>query len=325
MTFAEIRADICRRLDKNAINLDPETKTRLDTFINDRYRELLRLDGINTRDETYQIPTVAGGSRYVLPPGITQVINIVNMITGRPLVQTSLQWIRWRWTSLAPAIGSPTHYAILNNSMVLNQPTNYAAGALQILSTVTQSLVPLNIEYEAPPPGGHMIFTSAAISSTVPVVVNVPVFVVYRMQMSQPATGIVTLSQVNPPLTICQITPNTAMPRTSSHGWTLLLWPTPSAAIPLLVDATHARRQLSLDGDEPDLPEEFHTALVWGGCSEECLKMDDDRVKYYEGKYQDDVRRLRAFLHQSRGQRWVPRQRNRGWSDLGGRFPADRW
>jgi hypothetical protein len=322
MTLLDIERDICRRLDKNATNLDPETKARLDTFINDRYRELMRLDGINLRDESWPLLTESGRYRYALPPTHMRINGITNVTSATRLQQRTLGWMREHDPG-ATSSGSPLYWVVLNEAGVQQQPAQGAV--LEVVSnvTVTTSVV---IEFQELTTGSWQRIVVLLDNATV---VTVPTFParVFRLyfepSVSVPGALIVLREQVTQKIIARMPTAGTSVNVTTTiHQWVILLWPTPSGQYSLEVDFERPRLDLINDKDEPVLPDDFHTLLVWGGCADECLKMDDQRQQYYERKFQDDIRRLRAFLHHPRGERWIPGRRGRGYSDLGGHYPA---
>jgi hypothetical protein len=329
MTLQDIERDICRRLDKNATTLDPETKTRLDTFINDRYRELMRLDGINLRDEiatVTPIMTVAGQTRYVLPATHRQIIGITDKTTGHRLEQRSLSWMRHA-DPQAKSFGSPQYWCVLNEAAV-ERALSAPGAALQLVASqpVTANIV-LEVQDQH---SGAFQMLDLTMSNVATLAVPGYVNQVFRMALAStaPPPVPIRLQEVISTVIIAQV-PVTGIGAVAEsgtpHAWVVILWPIPSAICTLVVDFMRPRMMLSRPTDEPAIPEEFHTLLVWGGCSEECLKMDDDRHGEYERKYQEDVKRLRAFLHHARGERWIPGRPSRGRSDLGGHYPADSW
>lgn len=335
MTLLDIERDICRRLDKNPTNLDPETKARLDTFINDRYLELMRLDGINLRDEGLRIITDSGRARYALPNVARQINGITDVTSHVRLQQRTVAWMREHDPSVLGlatqsaglpqgTTGNPLYYAVLNESGIAQQITNPIVDNVRAVSSHPDDVMKITVEGQNTY-SDYATYT-AQLQGTTPVQVPYQQGQLYRFYIDAPAKGAIILSQVTPPLTLAVLSPETGLSPSGAplapHQWVIWLWPTPAAAYTLVIDMMRILPILDEPTDEPALPSEFHTLLVWGGCAEECLKMDDNRREIYENKYQTDVRRLRAFLHQSRGERWIPGRRSRGYSDLGGSYPS---
>jgi hypothetical protein len=325
MTLLDIERDICRRLDKNAVNLDPETKARLDTFINDVYRELLRLDGINLRDEWMPFNTISGQDRYVLPQSVTQIYRITDRSTGRGLRQVPVTSMRDA-DPQARTIGPPIYYAVLSEGGIQRQP---GGTDLELISVSNQPIsAAIVISYEDT--SGFMRTVTVQMNdqsnAALPPEIRRVYSCAYDLSTPIPLASGVVLREKVALRTIAILPAGAGTSGLALHQWVLVLWPTPQGIYNYGIDFVYPRRPLTNSGDEPMLPEEFHTLLVWGGCREECLKMDDDRLGYYKDKYEDDVKRLRAFLHQSRGQRWVPSGgRVRPISDLPGNYPASGW
>src|SRR5262245_16583501 len=157
--------------------------------------------------------TVAGQSRYVLSQAITQVINIINRTSGVRMKQRTLAWMRERDRATTPMIGTPTHYAFLNESGVVAQPSAIAAGNIRIVSTAPTDTMVFTLDYQATSttPGPHEVY-SAALAGTAPVTIAPAVNVIHRLTLAAVPTGVVTLSQTAPALTLAQIAPNTAFP-----------------------------------------------------------------------------------------------------------------
>jgi hypothetical protein len=293
-------------------------------FINDRYRELMRLPGIDLRGETLLITTESGRARYALPASITEIYNITDTTNRILLRQTTLQWMRQRDPSIpAQQSGVPYFYAILNEAGIGIQPTVFTSGALEIVSTVGSDLMAGTLEVMGNPAtaGGFNIIPFTLNGGTP---VNIPflIFEVFRLQLASIPLGTVTLRQIGPP--VVNLATLQGSLSTALHKWVVHLWPTPGGDYTYAIDFDRPRRPLVAPGDEPALPEEFHTTLVYGACAEEALKMDDGRAQYYESQYQNDVKRLRAFIHQVRGQRLIPTGRGRiGLSTIGPWFPPN--
>jgi hypothetical protein len=319
MTLQDIERDICRRLDKNPTNLDPETKARLDTFINDRYRELMRLDGINLRDEILTTWCDPHNPRLVLPEVTGSIVTLRDVTSGRVLTQRTLPWIRAQDPS-ASMTGTPSVYAVLNEAGIQNQPTNITIpNNTELVSNLASDQSDIFLELAGL--GGGFSQATVTLNGTTPVVVQGWVERAFRMiRGTAQIYAAVTWRQIDPSLALAYL-PQSTDP-SGIHQWTLYLFPTPSGRFDYEIDCTRPWTPLAHDLDQPALPVDFHTVLVWGGCAEECLKMDDNRRDVYENKYQNDIRRLRAYLHHSRGERWIPGQSRRGSSDLPGNYPA---
>lgn len=334
MTYRDIYMDVARRCDKAIDNPDPVTEGRLNNFINDRYRELLRIPGVmDLRDDVfeavtsgYAITSTANENRLTLPPTISAVTSLVDNTNRLVLAQKPLAWIRQRDPSQpGQSSGTPRFYAILNMSGVIDVPSAATANALEIRSTSGSDIGGVvSLEY-ADERGAFRVVT-ATLNGAAQVLIPVQVSTVFRLTVDTPQVGAINLNDVAAVKTLASIPPNTLIAATSkletSRGWVLWLWPTPAGAYSYTVDGTRQRTALVGPTDEPLLPEDFHTLLVWGACADELLKMDDTRVSAYEKKWSDDVKALRAYLHQARGQRLVrDRSRRTGWSPLGSQYP----
>jgi len=338
VTFLDIYQDVARRCDKNPSAPDPETNTRIRTFINDRYRELMRIPGVmNLRDEVFgnnyadspAFRSVPGENRVVLPATITAITDILDTTNRIKLQLRTLDWIRERDSS-QPGVstGTPTCYAILNNAGTTDAlPINgVAIGQLVVVSDHPQDIGGVvTLEYQDEY-GAFRAQQATLNGETVNVMVALA-RTVFRMSVDSPQLGRITLKEMASGNVLITIPPNTITAQTSnlhtSRGWTIWLWPTPSGAFDYNVDGTRPRAALVNEMDEPALPEDFHTLLVWGACEDEMLHMDDTRMGVFSERWRRDVAALKGYLHQVRGQRLIPeggRQRP-GWSPLGSNYP----
>jgi hypothetical protein len=326
MTYLDIFQDVARRTDKNPVNPDAATLTRINTFINDRYRQLMRLPGmIDLRDESFTFSTVANRARYAIPVAATAIVSIVDTSNRNILQQRPLSWIRRRDPSVpAQTTGTPWVYAILNDAGVGQQPSVITANALELLSTSASDTGVVEVEYQDADGGFRVL--PVTLTGTTPVTVSATCVQVFRITNQNTQVGTIILRQIVSGAQIVVLPPVSLGTQTNnlhaSRNWVLHLWPTPAGVYTYTVDGSRPRAALVEPMDEPAIPEDFHTLLVWGACEDEFLKMDDTRRSDYGQRWETDVRALRAFLHQSRGQRYV-RDRNRkaGWSPMGSMYP----
>jgi hypothetical protein len=332
MTFLDIFQDVARRCDKNPTAPDPETQARLRMFINDRYREVMRLPGvIDLRDEVL-VPgpmkitagTTAGQNRLVLPDTVRAITNVVDSTHRVKLTRVSMSWIRERDPSEpGTSMGTPTHYAILNHNAVKEQP---ASIHLEVSSDSFLDDGVVSIEYQDH--YGAFRVEKATLTGVSPMPVpGAAATMVFRMSVDRPPDGQIKLVAVQTNQTLLTIQPNSMSSQTNnphtSSGWTLWLWPTPSGVFNITVDGTMPRAAMVDWMDEPMLPEDFHTVLVWGACEDEMLHMDDNRAGAFADRWRKDISALKGFLHQVRGERLIPRgSRPAGWSPFGGNYPT---
>lgn len=328
MTFREIFADVARWTDKAVDQPDPETRARLNGWINSRYRQLLRQPGvIQTRDETFTITTEANRARYVLPVAARSIVSVMDLARRVNLVQRSLAWIRQRDPSIpAQVIGSPWVYALLNVGGPGQQPTIVTASALEVVSTNAADTGTLEIEYQSAD-GGFRVLT-VTMNGATPVTITLQVTQVFRATYYEVAQGTITIRQVADLREIMVLPPVTNVAAVgnphSSRAWVIHFWPTPNGIFNYAIDGPRARATLVEDQDEPAVDEEFHDLIVWGAAADEFKKMDDDRAGDFEKRWKDGILAYRAHLHQARGQILIPGGYDRrvGWTPMGSNFPA---
>lgn len=336
MTLLDIFQDVARRCDKNVVSPDPETQARLRTFVNDRYRELLRLPGVlELRDDVfatadgYTFQSQPGENRVVLPDTVRAITTIINTTNRAELHKATLAWIRAHDPAHpGTASGTPTHYAVVNRDGVRDQPQGTPLPPALTIASSDLGDVGGVVTTEYQDQHGAFRALRHTLNGTTPVLLQgVLATLVFRIAVDGPQRGAIRLAEQATGTVLCTIPPNaleaqTTAPHTS-RGWVLWLWPTPAGVYTFTVDGSKPRVALVDWMDEPALPEEFHTLLVWGACEDELLHMDDSRTAQYAERWKKDVASLRGYLHQARGQRLVPtggRQRA-GWTPMGGNFP----
>lgn len=327
MTLQDIFQDVAHRCDKNVANPDQNTLARIHVSINDRYRELMRIPGvIQLRDESFSFTSIASTARYALPMAATAIVSIVDTAHRLTLTQKPLAWIRQQDASVpAQSTGTPWCYAVLNAAGVTKQPTVVSANALEVVSGSASDTGTIDIEFQDGTGGFRVVSTT--LNGTTPVTVAATCVQVFRMTYQQVPVGAITLRQISDVATIAVLAPTALSSQTNNlhatRAWVLHLWPTPAGAYAYTVDGSRPRAALVAPMDEPAMPEDFHTLLVWGACADELLKMDDQRRGDYEQLWERDVRALRAYLHQSRGQRYIRSiGRQGGWTPMGSQYPS---
>jgi hypothetical protein len=332
VTFLQLLNDSFQRLDKipNALGASNLAADRMKRFMNDRYRELMRLDGIadTLRDETFTVTSSAGYNRLSLPSAAATISNVVDTANQIKLREVALSWIRERDPGNTNS-GTPYVYAVLNPNGVSVQPS--ASGAtLEILSSDPADVRGFTVEGMLN--GWQFTAYTGFLTGTVPVAL--PSFeLIFRLEVSSALLGV-----ANSSVTIRETAPlvknllslqkgasasAAQMDQNALFSWVLYLWPTPSGVYPYQIDFSRALYELVNDSDVPALPQDFHNLLVWGCCEDECIHMDDSRAQNFRARWEKDVRELRAYLVRARGTRFVPGRRSGSrYSDLGPYFPA---
>lgn len=328
MTFRDIFQDVARRCDKNADDPDPKTKARLNQFINDSYREIMRTPGVvQIRDEAFTFTTETGKARYTLPVSARGIVSIVDTTHRVRLTAQTMAWIRQRDPSVPAQVqGTPWVYAILNTAGIDRQPAITTASALEFVSASASDTGQIEIEYQDADGGFRVLILT--LTGQTPVTVAATVAQVFRITYLQSANGAITLRQISDALTIAVLPATSLASQTgnlhASRAYVLHLWPTPGGAYTYTVDGPRPRAMLMDDLDEPAFDEEFHTLLVWGACYAELLHMDDDRRVEFQQLWKTDLKAFRSWLHQSRGQRVIPdgSRRGVGWTPMGSNYPG---
>jgi hypothetical protein len=86
----------------------------------------------------------------------------------------------------------------------------------------------------------------------------------------------------------------------TATGVTVRIYPTPDAVYALTVDGIVSGTDMSVDGDVPAFPEDFHDILIFGALEEEAMKLEKNKdAPVWEKKAKTRTSELRYFLAKS--------------------------
>lgn len=319
MTLAELEADVYRRLGKNT-TADTVTQTRIRAFLNQRHRRLLSEVGIGQlREEVFTFASVASQQRYALPQGVAKVHRIWEETNDRHLTEMTLAQLRQGDPS--PASGTPDHWVPFGYTAVAQQPS--AAALLFAKSTSASDTQAITIEGMLSTGERRTVTTSLTGVTALDVGATLATWLtIERVYLITAAIGTVTLHQTNGTGTeLARITLGLTAPR----YYSILLYPTPASAITYSIDASFEINDMSVAGDVPYLPPDFHYLIVTGVRIDEYEKTDDDRYVKAMVEWVDGIKKLKWYLYGERGQEgaspaystlgpWYPRERMGGYS-----------
>ncbi len=319
MTFAELRADVYRRLQYATVP-KPDVATRIGAFLDETHHDLLT-DPAATwlRDDVTSFASVANQSRYALPPNLARVNAIYETTNQRKLDEMSLSALRL--IDPSPHSGSPDYYVPLSFSEVVQQPS--AAAELFVKSTSAADTTQL-ARVEGVTTGGYTTAAEVTLTGATAVSLNTAITTwveVTRFYLSASCAGVVTLTQTSGAGTTLS---TIGIGQLHSQNFTILLWPTPSSAITYLVDYTRDVPTRFNPNDSPLLPKDFHRLVAIGARMKEYEFQDDSRYQVAQKEYMDGLSQMRRWMHERNSRRVVPGVLGvRGRSSLGGWYPSD--
>lgn len=107
MTLADIELDVFRRLDY-ADTPPVSVKNRIDSFINQRHRQILSHDRMRPlRHSTYTLPSIANTSNYILPDYIARVTRVLDRDSDYELPARTVEWYMEHYPDPAAETGTP--------------------------------------------------------------------------------------------------------------------------------------------------------------------------------------------------------------------------
>lgn len=288
MTLSDILADLYRRLGY-ASSPASEVTTRLTAFVNQAHRQLLSDPSLGSlRNDTTTFASVAGTSRYALPPSVAVIEAITDRTTSLRLTAISQDELR----AMDPGLldnGIVTHYAMQGQAAVAVQPST--AATIYIKSTSASDTQTGYIEGFRT--GGYPFSTSVTLTGTTAAALSgsfSDVLEITKVYLSSNAVGTVTVHQGSGVGTeLARFGIGQAITRYQA----IQLWPTPNAAITYYVDYVRVIPNLIQTADQPILPDDFHWMLVEGALVSEWSVKDDSRMTDARQAYRQGLRDLK--------------------------------
>jgi hypothetical protein len=258
---------------------------------------------------------VANQKRYSLPQGIAKVQRIFETTNDRTLRR--MRKTQYREYDPDPPAGTPDYWVPLGYTALSKQPSDASA----IFADSTSGSDTQNITIEGVLSTGERRTVTQALTGATGVQIGTlsTWVLIQRVYVATVAIGTITLTEDSEGGTeLARIT----IGKTAPRYYSILLYLTPSAAVTYSVDADLAIADMSVAGDEPYLPEDFHWLLVYGAMLDELMKTDDPkRYDRVDREYREGITKLKWFLHNSQSLEGPPPGR----SNLGPWFPAGVW
>lgn len=316
MTRGELLTSLYRRLNKSETP-DTATKNRLVGFLNEAYREVLSLPGIQRlRDDTLSFASVANQARYALPwvPKINRVFETTNDRLLQPMTLSDYRAID---PDPSSTTGTADCWVWAGYTPVAVQPSD--ASSLYVKSTSASDTNTCYLEGETS--GGYPRAVSVLMTGTTAVNVSSAVsdwVRVTKVYLSAAAVGTVTLHEDSGSGTeLARI----GIGQTSQRYCSLYLYPTPSSVVTYTADIVVGITDLAQDNEEPRLPADFHDLLVLGARVREYEKLDDARLTIASQQFESRKRDLMYWLAET-GRSDLTTRMGMGRSRLGPWYPA---
>lgn len=294
MTRAQLLTALARRLNKNE-TLDTATKNRLIEFLNETHREILSHPGLQRlRDDVLTFASVANQPAYALP-WVAKLNRLSEATNDRTLDGMTLAQYRAIAPDPTSISGTPSHWVWTGYQPVAKQPSD--ASSLFVDSTSASDTGTAYLEGETS--GGYPRAVQVTMTGTTAVNLSAAVsdwVRVTKFYLGTAAVGTVTLHEdASGGTELARI----GIGQTSQRYTGVILYPTPASAITYTVDATIGITDLAQDTDEPRLPADFHDLLVAGAMVREYEKTDDGRLTTSMQRYQQRLRDLLFWMHES--------------------------
>jgi len=316
MTRGELLTSLYRRLNKSETP-DTATKNRLVGFLNEAYREVLSLPGIQRlRDDTLTFASVANQARYALPwvPKINRVFETTNDRLLQPMTLSDYRAID---PDPSSTTGTADCWVWAGYTPVAVQPSD--ASSLYVKSTSASDTNTCYLEGETS--GGYPRAVSVSMTGTTAVNLSSAVsdwVRVTKVYLSSAAVGTVTLHEDSGSGTeLARI----GIGQTSQRYCALYFYPTPSSVVTYTADIVVGITDLAQDNEEPRLPADFHDLLVLGARVREYEKLDDARLTIASQQFESRKRDLMYWLAET-GHSDLTTRMGMGRSRLGPWYPA---
>ena len=329
MTFLEILNALYEDLGYSAGTggvVSSDTKTRLSRYVNDSYRQIMRLPGMEMlRFETTSLTTTIGEPRYALAPATEQILALTDLSNQRRIVEMS----RDDYLNIDPG------------QTVQGTPWAWIPAGLQAMKTPLingQAWVRSNLPADNTQRVTGTYLDTSGLVRPYDVALN-GVSNVQMFNLSAQAILTCSLTAVTQgDISFWRDNKPTSDPSNVLYGYiwagqlasafyVIRLWPTPSSVITYQVDSLVTMTPLVNDWDVPRLPVDFHNVLVDYARMREYELRQDDRFQQAQMYYQEGLKTLKNRVNNPPDYRPVSGKyagQDKS-SDLGPWYPSGRW
>ena len=293
MTFADLQKNVYR---KTAYADSPATEvvTRVKSFLNETYRRVLGLPGMEyLRQTSTTFASVAATAEYSLPRDIQRIISVRDAVNSLTLVGKPWSWYTANVPDPTDLSGIPEVWCPIGQVAVSAQPSD--ASKVYVDSTAAGDTGSCYVEGLRT--GGYPFASTVTMNGVTAVQVGAftDIISITKFYLSAAAVGTVTLNEdaeAGTELARIQIG------KTQGRYFRVALWPTPASALTYTVDYQRSVPDMIIDNDEPLLPEDFHWLLSSGARMMEYELQDDRRFPAAKSEYDKGVRDLKWFVAQ---------------------------
>jgi hypothetical protein len=319
MTLAELRTALYGDL---GYADSPETPvvTRLTRYINDGYRAILRLPGLEAlRRKTITFASVNAQKLYGISPAAVQVLKVSDQTNNVSLLEMSLDQFR-RVDPQELVTGVPTHYIRIGLQPVRQQPATTGVW----VSSSSASDTAITVRLVGITATGETAVQTATLTGTTRVQVGALTTLtgISEWNISAAAVGVITMHNAassGDDIAVIQIG------KTSVQYLVLRLWPTVQDAYTYAVDIETPMPELTGATDVPVVPEDYQPMIVEYGRMREYEYRADERYPIAKMQFDDNLRGLKVRLWNSPDFLPVAGVTPNVPNNLGPWYPSGRW
>ncbi len=281
MNLLQISQAVYRRV-KLADSPSAGDVTRIQQFINQRYRKILSRPGMDQfRDTTFTFATVSGQLKYGLPQALSRVRNIYDLTNQRRILPRTVDWLRNVDPGLTSTSSFTEFWIPLNGwGAEAQELTSTGVGLWAVSSAAGDTTQKVFVETTRL--GGVRGGTAVAAGTTLTGTARVAIgsladhVEVIKFYLDTTAVGAVSLYDA---AAAGNLLSTITIGRTNARYYMLQLYPTAGAAVTLSVDAQRAIQDMVQATEEPLMPEDYHMVLVHGAAYDEWRNRDDTRAQ----------------------------------------------
>lgn len=327
MNLLSLQKAVYRRV-KLADSPSSADVTRITEFLNQRYRKILAMPGMDQfRDTTLTFASVASQKKYGLPQALARIRDIYDLSNQRRVIKQTLDWVRQVDPGLTATSSIPEYWIPLNGwGAEAVELTSTGVGLWVVSDSASDTTQKAYVETTRL--GGIRAGTAVSAGTTVNGLTRVAIGALTThievVKFYLDVVGVGTISLYDAAAAgnlLASITPG----RTNARYYMIQLYPTPSAAVTLSVDCQRAIQDLVNPTEEPLLHEDFQMAIVHGACEDEFRNRSDDRWKIEKIEKDEVLSHLRQYVLQNPDEIAVqrgPRGSDATPSRLGSNFPG---
>ena len=298
------------------------TVTRLTSFVNSTYRDVLATPGLERlRDSVTPVTALSGVARTGLPPIVSRVLKVVDRTNNHKLWQVPLGELRRDDPAQAFTGGYPLRYAVIGEQAVVRQPgTTGLVAASTAAGDTTQKVF-----VESYLTGGYPnleITAGTTLTGTARVQVGTRTdhIEVTKFYLDLATVGFVSLYDAAASGNeLVRLAIGQTYARTLALEW----WPIPMQDTTEYMDYTRVVQDLVKGTDEPMFPADFHDTIVDGTKSREYSYLDDAvRESRTKIDYLNGIKAMTAWVMNDGDRIASFRKQAPRWSSLGPTYPS---